>query len=278
MSTRWMAMTMGALVAVIASLGPAEAGRVYITGHDPDFHAQSQASGQKQLNVGLEFVTNGSYNDGLQKFLWVESRLAPPSGFLTGENGLTAIGLTLGLHYDRANGADLATVNLSQYSAIAVASSFGGMLTKDEINALIARKADIAAFVNAGGGILALAECFPQSGHCLANNVDASTDLFGFLPVDVTSVTTTAPYFVTAFGASLGLTDGDVSDCCTHNSFGDPAGLTIVDTDLNGVPTTLAGNVLIADDGFIPAVPAPAALALLGLGVLGVGLLKRRAR
>lgn len=261
------------LLILSTSLIPAQAGPVYITGHDPDFHAQGQASGQTQLRVGLNFVTGGTFDDGGQKFLWVESRLAPPSGFRLGEAGLGTLGLLLGVNYDRANAAELAGVNFSTYSAIVVASSFGGMLTKAEINALIARKSDITDFVNAGGGMFAMSECFPTSSFCSSGNVDAATALFGFLPVDVTSVATVAPYKVTPFGASLGLTDADVSDCCTHNSFGAIAGLNIVDTDNTGVPTTLAGIVHIGPGGFIPA---PATLVLLVVGAVAVGLSRRR--
>ena len=273
-ATRLLATIGAGILLFWTSLSPAEAGNIYITGHDPDFHAQGQVSGQTQLRVGLNFVTNGTFDDGLQKFLWVESRLAPPAGFRLGELGLGTIGLTLGVNYDRANAAELAAVNFAAYSAIVVASSFGGMLTKAEIDALIARKEDIKTFVNAGGGVFAMSECFPTSGFCLSNNVDASTALFGFLPVSVTSVDTEAPYKVTAFGSSLGLTDADVSDCCTHNSFGNIAGLTIVDTDNNGVPTTLAGNVRITD--VFEPVPAPASLLLLAIGVVAAGLSRRR--
>lgn len=274
-ATRLITIIGAGILALSTSLSPAEAGNIYITGHDPDFHAQGQASGQTQLRVGLNFVTGGSFDDGLQKFLWVESRNAPPGGFRTGELGLGTIGLTLGVNYDRANAAELPAVNFSTYSAIVVASSFGGMLTKDEINALIARKDDIKTFVNAGGGVFAMSECFPTSSFCLSNNVDAATALFGFLPISVTSVDTEAPYKVTAFGASLGLTDADVSDCCTHNSFGEIGGLTIVDTDNKGVPTTLAGSVRIGDGGFVP-VPAPASLLLLAIGAVAAGLSRRR--
>jgi hypothetical protein len=276
MRTSRLLTIVGAVILVLStSLSPAQAGNIYITGHDPDFHAQGQVSGQTQLRVGLNFVTGGTFDDGGQKFLWVESRLAPPGGFRLGELGLGTIGLTLGVNYDRANAAELAAVDFSAYSAIVVASSFGGMLTKAEINALIARKDAIKTFVNAGGGMFAMSECFPTSGFCASDNVDAATALFGFLPVSVTSVDTAAPYRVTAFGTSLGLTDADVSDCCTHNSFGEIAGLTIVDTDNNGIPTTLAGNVRIGDGGFDP-VPAPATLVLLAIGVVAAGLSRRR--
>lgn len=263
-----------ASLALGLTLGAAQAGPVFLTGHDPDFHAQSSVGAQNLLRTGLSYATGGTYNGGVSKFLWVESFLAPPSGFLVGANGLTAIGLTQGVNYDRVDAAGLGAVNFANYSAIAVASSFGGMLTAAEINALIARNTDIANFVNAGGGLLALAECSPTSGFCNANNVTPSTALFGFVPVIVSAVATAPPYSVTPFGASLGLTNGDVNDP-THNSFGQIGGLNVVDTDAAGVPTTLAGNVRIDNGGFTP-VPEPAALLLLASGLAGLALVRRR--
>ena len=119
------------------------AGPVFLTGHDPDFHAQGSAGAKNLLNIALSFVTGGTYNlnDG-NKFLWVESRIGDPGlpslpgGHLIGENGLGAIGLTLGTHYDRANAAELPTVNFSNYTAIAIASSFGGLLRRVELDEL----------------------------------------------------------------------------------------------------------------------------------------------
>jgi hypothetical protein len=269
-------LSIAAACAVLATAGTANAGKVYLTGHDPDFHAQGQADGQAQLNVALNYVTGGTYNDGSTKFLWVESFNAATSGHRVGFDGLSFIGVGAG-NVDRVDATGFATADLSKYSAIVVASSFGGMLTSAEINAMIARSSDIAGFINSGHGLAAFAECAPSSGVCDASNISAGTDLFGYLPITVTSVDTVAPYHVTALGASLGLTDAVVSDCCTHNSFSETGGLGIVDLDLNNVATTLAGDVKVGSGGFI-GTPEPDTWAMLLLGFAGMGAVLRRRR
>jgi hypothetical protein len=269
-------ISIAAACAALVAAGAANAGNVYLTGHDPDFHAAfGQVDGQIQLMTALKFVTGNTYKDGTTKFLWVESNLAPTSGHTVGFTGLSTVGVGSG-NVDRVDAAGFATVNLSNYSAIVVASSFGGMLTSNEINAMIARSTDIANFINAGHGLAAFAECF-QTSACDGSNTVIPTTPFGYLPITVTSVDTVAPYHVTAYGASLGLTDAVVSDCCTHNSFSAIGGLNVVDLDLHNVATTLAGNVTVGDGGLSGA-PEPSSWAMLILGFGGVGALIRTRR
>jgi hypothetical protein len=265
------------LFALSLVAGTAEAGPIFLTGHDPDFHTQA-GMGATLLTVGLDFAMGGTLNDNVHKFLWVESFLPATSGHLVGANALPLIGLTEGVDYDRVDAAGFALANLSNYTAIAVASSFGGMLTSAELNALIARATDIENFVNAGGGVFAASECEAGMSNCDGSNMTAPHGaLFGFLPVAVSAVNAVPPFSVTPFGAGLGLTNADMNDP-THNSFGAIGGLNIVDVGANGVATTLAGNVSISTGTFVPSVPEPATLTLLGLGLLGGAAQRMRQR
>lgn len=257
---------------------PALAGNVFLTGHDPDFHAQDDAGAQNLLRIGLQFAANGAINSG-NKLLWVESDIAVPSGHRLGVDGLTGIGLIIGTDFDVVTGSQFLVANLSNYSAIGVASSFGGDMTDVELDALVARKLDIKSFINSGKGLFASAECTEASspGNCTADLLGPSANLpFSYLPVTVTSIAVNQIFTVTPFGTGLGLTVGDVSSP-THNAFGAIGGLTIVDTDGNGNAVTLAGKVFIDDGGFHP-VPEPATTFLLGLGLVAIGASRRKSK
>jgi hypothetical protein len=277
-----MVAVLAAAVALMASAG-AQAGPVFLTGHDPDYHAQGQPSGIHELQAALKFVTNDTYAGGVDKFLYVTSYITPFGDHRNGILALTGnpatnsgLGLVQGVNFDTADASQLPGVNFADYSAIVVASDYGGILTSNEIDALIARKDDIKNFINGGGGLAAFSECGPAFSNCEGDLVSGATNLFGFLPITASAVNTTAPYILTPFGLSLGLLPSDVDDCCTHNSFANAAGLNVVDFDQAGIPTTLAGNVHVGGGGFT-GVPEPATWALMiaGFGLAGAALRRR---
>jgi hypothetical protein len=230
-------------------------GPIFITGHDPDFHAQGEAGARRLLVKAVEYVRHGSP----LPFLWVESRIQPPTGHRVGKNGLRAIGLVEGADFIHMNAAELAAQTTgwweslaSRYSAIAVASDFGGLLTQAELDQLNAHRDDITRFVNSGGGLLALSE--GGGGARLTTH-----DRFGFLPIDVDSTgNAVPPYTVTSYGQNeFGLIDSDVNSP-SHSHFNADFGLNVVSLSApTGQIMTLAGKARITDGGFLVANAGP---------------------
>lgn len=254
------------------------AGSIFLTGHDPDFHAFEGGNGSGAAHIiqdAMAFVTNPAFNPysagGINKFLFVEGSTPPPGGNIEGDLGLAAAGFVEGVNYDEADSTTLnaALNNLgTTYSAIVVASDFGGNLTQAELNILDARSGDIITFLNNGGGLFAMAE----SG----TTGNTSGGRFGFLPFIVTSNTVNeseSGNSVTAFGATLGLTNADVNGNFSHNVFTSTGGLNVVDFDSSNEILSLAGRGQVTTGG---VTPEPGTLILVGSGLLGVIARRRR--
>ena len=264
------------VIAYAFLLGPnfCWSGSIFLTGHDPDFHAISGAVenpiGAQRINsVAINFVTDPTFNNfsqaGVEKFLFVESKGSAPFGHRNGVNGIIASGFNSGIDFEHHDASSL-DVELDQlgtkYNAIVVASDFGGILTQAELDILNNRTLDIIDFLNDGGGIYAMAEgnggegLTPNGGH------------FEYLPFVVSSAPLSqfeTGLTVTPFGQSLGLTDADMNGNFYHNVFAPNSDLMAVDSDPAGNILSLAGRtgLIQPPDGAVPE-PSTLILALLG--------------
>ncbi len=273
-----LSVTVVMLIVIGTWSGPVLAGSIVLTGHDPDFHAVFGEAGEITFNQSaIQFVMDPAFNSfkagGVNKFLFVESQISPPGGHVDGLGGLTNSGYTLGIDFDMATAVTL-NAALTQlgttYSALVVASDFGGILTQAELDILNARSPDIISFLNAGGGLYAMAESNTGAG------LTPGGGQFGFLPFATTSTAIgyCGPISVTPFGASLGFTS--FNTCADHNFFTGTFGLSIVDTiPGTGQIISLAGRGVTTTGG-VSAVPEPSSMLLLGSGFVGLIWLRRK--
>lgn len=279
-TTTFMYLIRSGIVAVaisVVSAMPSWAASIFLTGHDPDFHSfvGGNFTGAQNMNkAAINYVTDSAFNtftaNGVNKFLFVESKIIPPLGHVNGVNGIIASGYAPVGQFDHHDFSTLDSA-LDQlgtnYNAIVVASDFGGVLGQAELDILNRRSSDIINFLNAGGGLYAMAEgnsgvgLTPQGGH------------YGFLPFVVSILAHgehEENYSLTPFGASLGLTNSDINGNYSHTIFTQTSGLSIVDTDGEGNILSLAGRGNIDPEIGLVAVPEPSSLlgSFLGFGIL----------
>jgi hypothetical protein len=202
-------MNQSKAIALCVCLGvislPLRAGNILLTGHDDDFHATlggDFVDANPQFLGGLAFVRNGSS--------------LPVLSFDSGSE-LTSLLTTDGISFtninpDTAGAVTAALFDPAKYSAFVVASdsTCGGCDNDPTGEANIAAQLSaIEAFLNAGGGIFALAG---------AN----STNYYAFLPQTASSVggAPAIGYTQTALAVTLGIpaVNGDP----THNLFFNP--------------------------------------------------------
>lgn len=149
------------------------AGSIFVSGHDPDFHAflggNNAAGAQRLIQRSLVFARDG--NPAPILLLKSNTNNSALGDHTDSEEGLKASGFsagnTPGNNYVVVNATDFATVDLAQFSAIFVPSDHGGTLTSDDLQALNARTADILAYLNAGGGLVAFAEDGQRTNHVM---------------------------------------------------------------------------------------------------------------
>lgn len=272
-------------VSVFSAL-PSWAGSFFVTGLDPNYHAIEGPNiiGARNYNqTALDFVTDPEYNqfaaNGVNKFLYVESKFPPPPGHLTGVNGLIASGYELGEDFDYIGAPNLNEA-LDQlgttYNAIYVSSDYGSIFSQDELNILNARSEDIAEFLNSGGGIYVASESNLGAGLTPEGN------RFNFLqpalnieevPYRINTLFTGNPT-VTPFAQSLGLTTDEVENHYYHNYFEEPfGGLEVVSQDESGNILSVAGRL---PDTAVSVPESSSVLGVLAVGAVGAGALLKR--
>jgi hypothetical protein len=220
-------------------------GNFLITGHAPDFHAVEDQGAVRLLNKSLAYVRGSNP----LPFLWVESRMAPPTGHRSGKAGLNAAGFLEGQDFLHMDAAQLQAQPVAwwaamsaSFSAIVVASD-KALLTQAEVDVLNHHRGDIARFMRENRGLLALSES--GTGAALTQR-----DRFEFLPIEVfTTASATPPYSVTTFGhQALGLADEDVNSPA-YNRFDGSFGFEVVTiSDANGDIIAVAGRIVLAEE------------------------------
>ena len=146
-------------------------------------------------------------------------------------------------------------------------------LRQQELDILNSESAAIISFLNAGGGLFAMAEsnlCGPPDDP--TNGITPNGGHFDFLPFVTSSTLNFAeddPAFdiqLTSYARHLGLTRADVDGNFSHNVFGGSFGMNVIDSvEVDGVrvPLSLATRRRVTPDG----VPEPPAAMLIGVGL-----------
>ncbi len=238
-----------------------------------NWHAIFNGAGPQHIvQKSIGFVTNHKVNP---KILFVTDTNYIGLDSTDTRPGLVASGYpTFDLADDGSSFMNVSTVNFSNYDAVIIASSGGGLLHQSELDKLNARASDIVDYINGGGGLVAFAESDEYPGG-------TTHDLYGFLPFVVAANSLPqgeSTFRVTAFGASIGETDADVESAFAHNTFAQTGGMNVVDRDNfgNGNIISLAFYGKIGLTG--PQVPEPGSMAYGVIGLSTVGLLLRRRR
>ena len=233
--------------AMLALPGQAFGGRLVATGHDADSHCSGyDNNGQCHfVQVAVGYVRGGAPVPS-RPLLVLD---CSPGGNVS--KALANAAVPGGPHQAVCPSANVAAFNAlrlttATFSAMVVGSSLDALSLTDTA-AINARKADIATFFNAGGGILAFA------GD--SNGDDPADPYYQFAPIGIGGKAVTSPFRLTTDGQALGFQDSvngigtndDINCCPTHNSFQEPAAgsaLQVAERDASVPP---APETLFAD-------------------------------
>jgi len=266
----------------------AEAGSIYLTGHDVLLHNGQNNYDNLILNWLRGAGTAGEIPAASYDILLVRGNVGSVgsvgavNGTLEGFGTITQRNI---VDFGGVGGGAALTAALAGIDILVIPdhTSCGGCDLNDaHADILESRAAEIASFFNAGGDI------FGGSGA-------SDLTFYNFLPPSAVAsglpIGGSSGFNCTAAGAAIGIIGSADASCPgtpsmingfpTHNRFaGFAAAFTVFEvrgTEVISIGTrdaTITEEGIVTDDG-TPSVPAPAALVLLGAGLLGVGLLRR---
>lgn len=294
-----------ALVMTVGLAGPAYAGNIYLSGHDILLHDGQNGYDALILDflrgVGsVDVVPKAGYDIsvvgsavGFGAFTGGPTITGNPSGTVLANGAGTLAGYGAVTYYVTGTGLDWAAILAADALIVLDHENCGGCdLSTAGSTEVNLQAAAIATAFNAGMDI------WGGSGANLATYYDFLPPgaVASGLPIDSSS-----GFDCTAAGAALGIIGSAIAGTCpgapsmingfpTHNRFvGFDAAFTVfevrpqagapaevISIGLQGGRITEEG--IVTDDGGTPGVPAPAALALLGIGLTAIAAMGRRAR
>lgn len=148
--------------------------------------------------------------------------------------------------------AAIASTSFAGYAMIGVASdqfnTFSGGLTNAENDALATRSADIASFVNNGGGLLGFSSVGLSNPYPYLGGIGS----FSFGSVFTSDITPTAE------GLAVGITDA-LDVCCWHDSYlAFPSFMDVLATYAGGAAAAIGGSDVTISTMSLTPVSAPA--------------------
>jgi trimeric autotransporter adhesin len=182
----------------------------------------------------------------------------------------TALAASVGQSVTFATGAaSVSAQSLAGFQMIGVASDNAntpsGGLTAAENVALAARQAEIAGFVNGGGGLLGFSQAdLGASAYAYLGGLGA----FSFGNADYQDVTATAA------GNAVGITNTNLDICCWHDTFtAFPSFLNVLATVGNTNTAAAIGGVSVR----ITPIPEPSTMLLVAAAALAFRAQRRKA-
>jgi hypothetical protein len=265
-------LTVAAIAAgVTASAGQAQAGSIYMTGHDVLLH-----SGQNSYdNVILNYLRGAGTATEIAAGDYDILLLRGFSGSVgsVGVNTLEGFGTITTVDIATLSDDAALTAAAAGKDVIVIAdhTSCGGCdLTDADADILEARSAAIASYFNAGGDL------FVGSGAM-------DTTFYNFLPPSAVasgmSISGSSGFTATAAGLSIGIATNMINGFPTHNRFSSYAPVfTVYETRGDEIISIGARDARIVDDIITDtgSVPEPVTMALLGAGLVGFAASRRR--